>query len=149
MQTMHHEKGGLPDTSYDEISSLGSFVHEDDKPGAVERVKKYIEKTFPKVNFAKLGPVGFSKKGGNETTIVSLGTRGGETEIFKKDGRVLLKRFTEKFKIALGPNAESLIGQENEEIEETKQSLREAEKQLQEAEKLSSEREKLLKKCKI
>ena len=134
---MHHEKGGLPDTSYDEIPSLGSFVHEDDKPGDVERVRKYIKRTFPRVNFAKLGPIGFSKKGRNETTIVSLGPRGGETEMFKKDGSGLLKRYTEKFKTALGPEAESLIGQENEEIRETRQSLREAEEK------------KLLKKCKI
>ena len=35
MQTMHHEKGGLPDTSYDEIPSLGSFVRQDDKPGMI------------------------------------------------------------------------------------------------------------------
>ena len=75
MQTMHHEEGGLPDTSYDEILSLGSFVHQDDKP----RIHK---KNFPNVNFGKLGPIGFSKKSGNETTIVSLGSQGGETEIF-------------------------------------------------------------------
>ena len=89
-----------------------------------------------------MDPIGFSKKKRNETTIVSFGSKGGETEIFKKDGRSLLKKFTDKFKTSLGTDAESLIAQENEEIGETRQSLREAEKQLQEAEKLSSEREK-------
>ena len=39
VQTMHHVKGGLPDTSYDEIPSLGSFVHQDDKPAFLERAK--------------------------------------------------------------------------------------------------------------
>ena len=73
---------------------------------------------------------------------VERGSKGGETEIFRKDGQVLLKTITDKFEKALGPEAESLIDQENKEIEETRQSLREAEKQLQEAEKLSSEREK-------
>ena len=142
MQTMHHEKGGLPDTSYDEIPLLGSFVHQDDKLAMLERAQKFPKRKFPNVNFGKLGPIGFSKKSGNETTIVSFGSKGGETEIFKKDASGLLKKFTDKFKTALGPEAESLIAQENEEIVETRQSLREAEKQLQEAEKLSSEREK-------
>ena len=39
MQTMHHEKGGLPDTSYDEISSLGSFVHQDDNQRCLKEQK--------------------------------------------------------------------------------------------------------------
>ena len=42
MQTMHHEKSGLPDTSYDEIPSLGSCVHQDDKPALLERAKEFI-----------------------------------------------------------------------------------------------------------
>ena len=72
MQTMHHEKGGLPDTSYDEIPSLGSFVHQDDKPWMIERAKEFIKRKFPKVDFRKMDPIGFSKKSGNETTIVSF-----------------------------------------------------------------------------
>ena len=124
MQTMHHEKGGLPDTSYDEIPSLGSFVRQDDKPAMIERAKEFIKRKFPRVNFGKLDPIGFSKKSGNETTIVSFGSKGGETEIFRKDGRSLLKKFTDKFKTALGPEAESLISQENDEIGEARQRLR-------------------------
>ena len=108
----------------------------------LERAKDFIKRTFPRVKFRKLGPISFSKKSGNETTIVSLGSGSCETEIFKKDGSGLLNKFTDKFKTALGPGAESLVGQENEEIGETRQILREAEKQLQEAEQLSSEREK-------
>ena len=57
-------------------------------------------------------------------------------------GKGLLKKFTDKFKTSLGPEAESLIAQENEEIRENRQRLREAEKQLRDAEKLASEREK-------
>ena len=87
------------------------------------------------MDFGKLGPIGFSKKPGNETTIVSFGTRGGETEIFEKDGKSLLKKFTEKFKTSLGPESESLIAQEKEE-------KREYEKQLRDAEKLASEKQK-------
>ena len=111
---MHHEKSGLPDTSYDEIPSLEGFVHEDEKPAMLERAKKIIKRKFPRVNFEKLGTIGFSKKSGDETTIVSFGSKGCETEIFKKDASGLLKKFTEKFKTALGPEAESLIAQEKE-----------------------------------
>ena len=79
---------------------------------------------------------------------MSFGSKGGETELFKKDNSGLLKKFTDKFKTALGPEAEPLIAQEKEEIGETRQSLREVEKQLQGAEKLSSEREKTAKNVK-
>ena len=130
MQTMQHEQSGLPETSFDEnIPLLGSFIHQDDKPAYLERTKDYIKKLFPKVDFGKLGPIGFSKRPGNETTIVSFGTKGGETEIFKKDGKGLYKKFTDKFKTSLGPDAESLIAQDKEEIRENRQRLREAEKQ--------------------
>ena len=142
MQTMQHEKSRLPDTSYFEISSLEGFNHQDDKPAMLERAKAFIKNKFPKVDFGKMDPIGFSKKSGNETKIVSFGSKGGETEIFRKDRSGLLKSFTDKFKKSLGPEAESLIAQDNEEIRETRQSLREAESQLQEAEKLSSERQK-------
>ena len=143
MQTMHHEQSGLPETSYDEsIPLLGSFTHQDDKPAIVERARDFIKKRFPRVDFGKLGPIGFGKKPGNENTIVSYGTRGGETEIFRKDGKGLLKSFTNKFKTSLGPEAESLIAQDNAEIRNERQRLREAEKQLRDAEKLASEKEK-------
>ena len=138
---MQHEQSELPETLFDEIPSLGGFIHEDDKPALVERAKEFIKKRFPRVDFGKLGSINFSKKPGNET-IVSFGTKGGETDIFRKDGKGLLKKFTDKFKTALGPEAESLIAQDNEEIREHRQRLREAEKQLRDAEKLASEREK-------
>ena len=142
MQTMQHEQSGLPETSIDEIPLLGSFIHQYDKPALLERAKAFIKRRFPRVDFGKLGPIGFSKRPGNETTIVSFGTKGGETDIFRKDGKGLLKKFTDKFKTSLGPEAESLIAQDNEEIRENRQRLREAEKQLRDAEKLASEREK-------
>ena len=112
------------------MPSLEGFVHEDEKLAMLERAKNFIKRKFPRVNFGKMDPIGFSKKSENETTI------------FKKDRSGLLANFTKKFKTSLGPEAESLIAHDNEEIRETRQSLREAEKQLQEAEKLSSEREK-------
>ncbi|KAL9985679.1 hypothetical protein ACROYT_G008109 [Oculina patagonica] len=142
MQTMQHEQSGLPDTSYEETPFLGSFIHQDDKPAMIDRAKDFIKRKFPKVNFAKLDPIGFSKKSGNETTIVSFGSKGGETEIFKKDGTGLLKKFTDKFKAPLGPEAESLISQNNEEIREMRPRLREAESQIQQAETIDMQKEK-------
>ena len=108
----------------------------------VERAKELIKRNFPKVDFGKLGPIGFGKKPGNETTIVSVGSRGGETEILKKDGSGLLKKFTDKKKASLGPEAESLIAQDNVSIRETRQSLREAESQLRQAERIDTQKEK-------
>ena len=142
MQTMQHEKSGLPDTSYVEIPSLEGFTHQDDKPAMLERAKELIKNKFPKVDFAKLGPIGFGKKSSNVGRIVSFSSKGGETKILIDDGTGLLKSFTEKFKTSLGPEAKSLIAQDNEEIRETRQSLREAESQLKQVEKLSSETEK-------
>ena len=138
-----NELSGLPEKSFDEdIPLLSGFIHQDDKPALLERARDFIKRKFPRVDFGKLGPIGFSKKPGNETTIVSFGTKGGESDIFRKDGKGLLKKFKDKFKTSLGPEAESLIAQDNEEIINERQRLREAEKQLRDAEKLVSEREK-------
>ena len=143
MQTMHHERSRLPETSFDEdIPLLSSFIHQDDKPALLEQARNFIKSRFPKVDFRKLGPIGFSKKPGNDTTIVSFGTRGGETEIFTKDGKGLYQKLKDKFKTSLGPEAKSLIAQENDEIRENQQRLKEAEKQLRDAEKLASQRQK-------
>ena len=142
MQHMLHEQSGLPETSFDETSLLTGFIHKDDKPALIERAKNFIKSKFPKVNFAKIPPISFGKKPANYNKIVTIGPRGGESEIFKKDGESLLKSFTDKFKTSLGPEAESLIAQDNDEIRENRQRLREAEKELRDAEKLASEREK-------
>ena len=44
MQTMQHEKSGLPDTFHDEIPSLEGFTHQDNKPAMLERAKEFIKK---------------------------------------------------------------------------------------------------------
>ena len=143
MQTMQHEQSGLPETSFDEdIPSLEGFIHQDDKPAIRERALDFIKRRFPRVDFGKLGPINFSKKPGNDTTIVAFGPRGGETEIFTKDGKGILQKFKNKFKTSLGPEAESLIAQDSDEIRENRLRLREAEKELRDAEKLASDREK-------
>jgi len=66
---VQQEQSGLPDTSYEEIPLLGSFINEDDKLNILQRIKKFIRRRFPKVDVGKLAPIGFSKKG-TRTDIV-------------------------------------------------------------------------------
>ena len=119
MQTMQHEQSGLP--SSEEIPLLGDLLDPDDKQSRLERAKDFIRKKFPRVDFRKLGPINFGKKQGNENTIVSFGSRGGETPIFRKDGSGLLKSFTDTKSSALGPRAEEIIAEERDTIREIKQ----------------------------
>ena len=52
----------------------------------------------------------------------------------KKDGSGLLKAFTDKFKKALGPRAEEVIAQDNQDIREDRQKVRAGEQDLREKE---------------
>jgi len=106
----------------------------------LERAKEKIRIWFSKVDFKKLGPIGFSKKG-NKSEIVSFGPRGGESKIFKQDGEGLLKKFIDEKKSALGPRTEDIIAEDRDTTIEQRQRLKEAEIQLQQAKTLSSQRE--------
>lgn len=78
------EQSGLPETSFDEnIPLVGGFAYDEDKPVILDRAREIITRS-PKVNFAKLGPIRFMKKG-DEAKIVSCGPKGGESDILKKD----------------------------------------------------------------
>ena len=126
MHTISQEQSGLPETSFDEdIPLLEGFIHQSDKPSMLDRAREIIKRKFPKVSFKEMGPIGFGKKSGNETNIVSFGKEGGDA-IFKQDGG-LLKSFTDKFKDALGPKAKDILDKDEESIREDRQSLREAE----------------------
>ena len=50
----------------------------------LEKARNFIKGGSPEIDFGKLGPVGFNKKSGNEKTLVSFGSKGGETEFSKK-----------------------------------------------------------------
>ena len=142
MHTIPREQSGLPDTSFDEnIPLLGDFIHSADKQKLVDKAMDLIKKKFPTADKRKLGPIGFSKKNGNENKIVSFGPKGGETEILKRDGSGLLKSFTDKFKNALGPTAKEILYADNTAIREERQRLSEAEKQLKQAERIAVERQ--------
>ena len=90
MQTMQKEQSGLPDTSYDDKYTFvwgGLYSSRVINRRFLKEQEEFITNRFPRVDFAKLGPISFSKKPANvDTTIVSFGTKGGETEIFRKDG---------------------------------------------------------------
>ncbi|KAJ7371908.1 hypothetical protein OS493_022005 [Desmophyllum pertusum] len=102
MQTFRHEQSGLPETSFDEqIPLLGDFTHHD-KPAMLERAKNFIKAKFPRVDFAKLGPIGFSKTSGHEATMVSFGAKGGETEFSRKITAVFSKNSQTVKKALLG-----------------------------------------------
>jgi len=118
MQTRQHEKSGGPATSYDEnIPLLGDWLIPEEKQSRLDRAKDFISKRFPRVDFGKLGPIGFSKKG-NEIEIVSFGPKGGKSKIFKSDASGFLKSFTDKFSEALGSGAEEIIAEDRETIQE-------------------------------
>ena len=142
MQTRHHEQSGLPDTSYDvETPLLSDFSSVDERKGKVNQAIDFIKRRFPKVDLKKLGPIGFSKKGA-QSEIVLFGPKGGETQIFKKDGSGFLKSFTDRFSKSLGPSAEDILAEDRDSIKEQRQRLVEAEKQEKEAEKIAAEKEK-------
>ena len=140
MQTMHNEQSGLPDTSYEEKPLLSDFISPQEKQGMIDRSLDFIKKRFPEVDFSKLDPIGFSKKGA-KTEIVSFGLRGGKTPIFKKDGSGLLKSFTDKFSKSLGPSAEKIIAEDRDSIKEQRQILEASQKQLRDAEALKIEKD--------
>ena len=140
MQTMQHEQSGLSDTSYEETPLLSDFSSREERQGIIDNRIDDIKKKHPKVDFKKLGPIGFSKKG-TQTEIVLFGPKGGETKIFKKDGS-LLKSFTDRYSKALGPSAEQILAKDRDSIQKQRQILLESERQLREAEKIAAEKEK-------
>ena len=79
MQTMQHEQSGLPDTSYEETPLLGDFLHHEERQSKLER--------FPRVDFKKLGPIGFSKEGAR-AEIVSSGQKVARLKFSKKTAAV-------------------------------------------------------------
>ena len=81
MQTWQ-QQSRLPDTSYEETPLLGDLFSPEKNN---QRLKKpSIKKRFPKVDLRKLGPIGFGKKSGNESFIVSFGPMGGEPKNFQE-----------------------------------------------------------------
>jgi len=120
MQTMHDEHTGMDEISYVETPLIGDFISPEEKQSRVDRAIDFIKKRFPKVDLKKLGPIGFSKKGA-QADIVSFGSKGGESVIFKKDGSGFLKSFIDKNSKALGPSAERILKEDQDTIQEQRE----------------------------
>jgi len=143
MQTMQHENIGKPQDSYLEIPSFEGIIDEDEKEAMLKKAREFIKIGYPKVDLKKLGPIEFGKKPGNKNTIVKLGPKGGETEIFKKDGSGFLFDFTKRNAKALGPEAESLIDQDKVDKSEIRRSIiNETESEVRKAERIKTEKAK-------
>ena len=102
----------------DDIPLLTDFMNAEDKATGLDTTLRFIEDKFPKVDFKKLGPIGWGNKEENIGEIVQFGPKLGETRVLKKDGSGLLKSFTDRFKKALCPTAEEILGEENQEVRE-------------------------------
>ena len=119
----------------DDIPLLTDFMSEEDKTSAVDKTLRFIKNKYKKVDFKKLGPIGWGKKPENRGEIGHFGPKLGEDRVLKKRGSGLLKSFTDKFKKALGPSSEELLAEENQGVREVKQRLKEATEQLQKKQK--------------
>ena len=122
------------------LTSITEFTSEENKQTIFNKSRRYIKDKFPKVDFRKLGSIGFSKRPENVGEIVQFGKgkQLGETRVFKKDGSGLLKSFKDRFKTSLGPSAQEILEKENQEVRESKQKVQEAEKRLKEDKRIAA-----------
>ena len=129
------------DVPPDEVLLLTDFLNSDAQQKAIDDTNQLIKDKFLNVDFSQIDPIGWGKKPENQGEIVSFGKgkggKFGETRVLKKGGRGLLKAFTDKFSKALGPSAENLIAQDNQELRALKQRQAEADRQLKEAERIA------------
>ena len=99
----------------------------------------FTKNRFLKANFRQIGEINYSDKENETGEIVAHGPWGDQTKVIVQNKRgfgfKLSETFVKTYKDALGPEAESVIAKEKEEIRETQKSLREAERQLKESEK--------------
>ena len=110
------------------------FFDLEEKEKQLERVKRFIKDKFPKVDFAKLGPIGSGKRIENRFSFVKFGPKGGEVRILKKDNSDLLKSFVGSNKKALGESAEELAAKKTQEERDLRLKLLEEERQLKDKE---------------
>ena len=123
-------------TTPDSIPTVSEvdFVDEDENERIIARAKKFIKDKFPKVDFAKLGPIGLGKRAENRFNFVKFGPKGGEVRIINKDNSDLLKSFVDSNKKALGESAEELAAKKTQEERNLRLKLLEEERQLKDKE---------------
>ena len=122
-----------PPDSIPTVSEV-DFVDEEEKERKITRLKRLIKDKFPKVDFQKLGPIGFGKRIENRLSFVKFGPKGGEERIIKTANSDLLKSFVASNKKALGESAEELAAKKTQEEKDLRLKLLEEERQLKDKE---------------
>jgi len=143
MHTMLHEQSGLPDTSYAETSFMGEETPLLGVQAEQQRSWDSLTSVFPKASAINL-ETEYSKAGRLQVKMKGFGKK--LYDLFTKEkstGRQQLNpKLSKEIRDSLGPMAQEVIDQENENIRTVRQNLIGAEKQLKEAETLATEREK-------
>ena len=122
-----------PPDSIPTVTELDYFDAEE-KEKQLEKAKRFIKDKFPKVDFGKLGPIGFGKRMENQFKFVKFGEKGGESRIIKADNSGLLKTFVDSNREALGKSAEELATEKTQEERDLRLRLLEEELQLKDKE---------------
>ena len=97
MTNLPQEQSGRGET-IPEAPEVTDFVNKSD---LLEKGRDKIKARFPKADLSKI-PLGIGTNKGLVGEVVSLGKRGGEVSIFKKDGNIT-KAFETQFGSVLGP----------------------------------------------
>ena len=92
----------------------------------IQGTKEFLRARFPNIDLKRIGTIRFGvTKYPNR--IVAVGDKGGETPIFKIDGKGFMQEFLTSRQRALGPKAEAIIAQQNAEIRAFREQQRAAE----------------------
>ena len=123
MANMGPEEEGLGDT-VPLIPQYDDFVFTEDKETLMARFKAIIKAEAPRVDFKRI-VLGLGKKQNNQGKAVAFGPKGGETVVFKQDGKFTAS-FLKQYSGALGPSAEEIIAEDQMSLRDTQQRVTEA-----------------------
>ena len=123
MTRMDQEEEGLGDTT--------PLLLEDTdfrkRKAFLDKVKQFLKRKFPRADFNQIA-VGIGSKKNNEGRPVAVGSRWGETRIFKKDGDVT-GPFFKTVQRRSGPSAEKIIAEDQMSLRDTQQRVKEAQQE--------------------
>ena len=135
-QTMMHEKGGLPDTSYEETPLLGAQAQMQNSWDALTRL-------FPRASATDL-ETSYSKTGRLQVKMSGFGKK--NYPLFTKDkytGKEQLNPgLTKEIKNSLGSSAGDIIAEDQADLEDSRKKISQYEEQQRQDEALVAEREK-------
>ena len=140
---MMHEKGGLPDTSYEETPLLGAQAQMQNSWDALTRLFPRASATDLETSYSKTGRLQVKMSGFGKKTY-PLFTKNKYTG--KEQINPVL---TKEIKDSLGSSAGDIIAEDQDSIRDQSQRIAEAEEQIRQAEALAAEREKKHKRCKL